>query len=145
VLVRAGQKALVRGVDQVREFRGQRGVVEAELSHQAGAEVFQHTSHWPISSFAVRGRAACCMSMTTLFLLRLKLRKKPMPRPAGCSSCRLRRLDLDDFGAEVGQDHAAGRAHDHVGELDDADAVERKAGVGGRRHDLWTFRRIAAL
>ena len=33
-------------------------------------------------------------------------------------------LDLDDFGPHVGQHHAAGGAHDHVGELDDAQAFE---------------------
>ena len=36
------------------------------------------------------------------------------------------RLDLDHLGAQVGQDHAAGRAHHHVGELDDADAGQRQ-------------------
>jgi hypothetical protein len=34
-------------------------------------------------------------------------------------------LDLDDFGAHVGQHHAAGRAHDHVGEFNDAQAGKR--------------------
>jgi hypothetical protein len=41
-------------------------------------------------------------------------------------------LDLDDFGAQVGQDHPAGGAHDHMGKLDDPDA-----GIGqGLRHQL---------
>ena len=40
-------------------------------------------------------------------------------------------FDLDDFCAQVGQQQAAGRAHDHVGELDDADAGVRQ-GVGFR-------------
>ena len=39
-------------------------------------------------------------------------------------------FDLDDLGAEVGQDHAAGRPHHHVGELEDADAGERQGVVG---------------
>ena len=34
------------------------------------------------------------------------------------------RLDLDHLGPEVGQDHAAGRPQDRVGEFDDADALE---------------------
>ena len=64
-----------------------------------------------------------------LFLLRLKVGKKPAPEPS-----RRRvlspsdRLDLDDFGAEVAQQHAAGRPHHHVGEFDDADAARRAAG-----------------
>ena len=40
------------------------------------------------------------------------------------------RFDLDHLGAEVGQDHPAAGPHDHVGELDDADAVERQRLVG---------------
>jgi hypothetical protein len=35
------------------------------------------------------------------------------------------RLDLDDLSAEVGQHHAAGRAHHHVGELHHAQACQR--------------------
>ena len=31
-----------------------------------------------------------------------------------------------DLGAEIGKHQPAGRSHDHVGELDDADAVERQ-------------------
>jgi hypothetical protein len=38
----------------------------------------------------------------------------------------LQRLDLDDFGAEVREDEAAGGAHDHVRELDHPHALERK-------------------
>jgi hypothetical protein len=36
-----------------------------------------------------------------------------------------RRLDLDDVGALVGQQHGAVRAEDDVGEVDDPDAFER--------------------
>ena len=35
-------------------------------------------------------------------------------------------LDLDDLGAQIAQRHAAGRAHDHVGEFNDADAGQGK-------------------
>ena len=37
----------------------------------------------------------------------------------------LRRLDLDHLGAELREDHAAGRAHHHVGHLDDPHARKR--------------------
>jgi len=46
---------------------------------------------------------------------------------AGAVACQW--LDLDDLGAQVAQHHAAGRAHDHVGEFDDADASEGKGSV----------------
>ena len=36
----------------------------------------------------------------------------------------LRVLDLDHFGAEIGQHHAGERRGDHRAELDDADALE---------------------
>ena len=38
------------------------------------------------------------------------------------------RLDLDHFGAQVGEHHPARRAHHHVRELDDAQAGERLRG-----------------
>ena len=41
-----------------------------------------------------------------------------------------RRLDLDHLGAELRQDHAAGRTHHHVGHLDDPHA--RQAAVPSR-------------
>ena len=43
-----------------------------------------------------------------------------------------RRLDLDDLGAELRQDHAAGRAHHHMGHLDDPHAVKRQSRPGHR-------------
>ncbi len=52
-----------------------------------------------------------------LFLLRLKMREEARTRARQARACCRPsiRLDLDDLGAEVGQHHAAGRAHDHVG------------------------------
>ena len=67
-----------------------------------------------------------------LFLLRLNSGKKPAPEPSSLRVLSPRdRLDLDHFRAQVGQHHAAGRAHDHVGELDHAHAV---VGQLGFRH-----------
>src|SRR5690606_19643980 len=37
----------------------------------------------------------------------------------------LDRLDLDDVGTEVCENHSAGRTHHHLAELDDANAVQR--------------------
>ena len=129
VLVRAGQEALVRDVDQARELRStaSRGRARS-FAIRPGRKFSSITSHWPISSTAVARPLGVLMSSTTLFLLRLKLRKKPMPEARQLARLvAARRLDLDDLGAEVGEDHAAGRAHHHVGELDDANAA-RAAG-----------------
>jgi hypothetical protein len=43
-----------------------------------------------------------------------------------------RRLDLDDLGAQLRQDHAAARTHHHVGHLDDPHAVKRQPCPGHR-------------
>ncbi len=40
------------------------------------------------------------------------------------------RFDLDHLRAQLREDHAAGRAHDHVGHLDDAHACKRQSGLG---------------
>ena len=40
------------------------------------------------------------------------------------------RLDLDHLGAELRQDHAAGRTHHHVGHLDDPHALKRQSRPG---------------
>ena len=67
-------------------------------------------------------------SSVTLFLLRLNAAKKPAPVLVEVARgvALARGLHLDDLGAEVGQHQPAGRAHHHVGELDDADALEGK-------------------
>ena len=40
------------------------------------------------------------------------------------------RLDLDHLGAHVGEDHAAGRPHHHVGEFEHTDSGERQVFCG---------------
>ena len=80
-------------------------------------------------SFSMRARSfGSARSAVTLFLLRLNRRKEAGARAD--QRARLvaaRRLDLDHLGAEIAEDHAAGRPHHHVGEFDHADAAERQA------------------
>src|SRR5215813_9910498 len=40
------------------------------------------------------------------------------------------RLDLDNFGTKLSEDHTAGRAHHHVGHLDDPYALEWQRSFG---------------
>ena len=42
----------------------------------------------------------------------------------------LGRLHLDDVRAEIGEDHRAVRAGEHLGEIDDPHAGERSASLG---------------
>src|SRR5271166_3557040 len=54
-------------------------------------------------------------------------------RPHAAERARLvagRRLDLDHVSSQLGEDHAAGRAHDHVRHLHDPYALERQSGCG---------------
>ena len=55
------------------------------------------------------------------FLVAVEQRKEARARSQQPARVVARdRFDLDHLGAQVGQHHAAGRAHHHVGELDDA-------------------------
>jgi hypothetical protein len=59
-------------------------------------------------------------------LVAVEERKKPNARTEQrARAVTVDRLDLDDLGAEIGQHHAAGRAHHHVGELDDPQPSQR--------------------
>src|SRR5579883_2715193 len=52
------------------------------------------------------------------------------------------RLDLDHLGAQLGEDHAAGRAHDHMGHLHDPYALERQSDCGHFRLSLNSLERL---
>ena len=53
-------------------------------------------------------------------------RVAPPWRAPGAGLVARRRLDLDDVGAEVGEEHGGERAGQHPAEVDDPDAVERE-------------------
>ncbi|MNC52239.1 hypothetical protein D3C75_1015750 [compost metagenome] len=55
---------------------------------------------------------------------------RPCAQQTACAVAAYR-LDLDDFGAKVAEDHAARRAHDHMRNLNDTDAVQGKSGHCG--------------
>ena len=87
---RARQEALVRDVDQVRDWptssrsRGRTSPSCRAGSFPAGRRTGRSARpHSP-------GPRGVLMSRTTLILLRLKLRKKPIPSRAACASCRHR-------------------------------------------------------
>ena len=56
------------------------------------------------------------------------VRKRPQPARV----VAVRRLDLDDLGAEVSQQFRAVRARDPLREIDDADAFEGGIGQAAR-------------
>ena len=127
MVVGAGQEALVADVDQARVEFAQRLVIEAQLLHGAGLEV--------LADDVGRGdQAQRRLDATGLleiecdaFLVAVEGRKESRPRPQQAARIvTVDGLDLDDFGTQVAQQHAAGRPHHHVGELDDTDAGVRQ-------------------
>ena len=128
MLVGPGQEALVRHVDQPLVLLLQRRVVEAVFRQRAGAEILAHDVGGRDQLLdRARDPSGRQGPRVTLFLLRLNRREEAGARadqPARLVAAR--RLDLDHLGAEVAEDHAAGRPHHHVAELDHADAAEGK-------------------
>ena len=125
LLVGAGQEALQRAVDQPRIDLLQMLGPQPALAHRARREVLDHHvgrlqqlhQHRPALGRVGIEREALLVAVE-------------VAEEAAAEALQLARavavdrLDLDHLGAEVGQDHAAGRTEDGVGELDDADALE---------------------
>ena len=143
VLVRAGQKTFVADVDQPRVQRLEAGVVQPELGHGAGLEVLAddvgggNQAQHGLQAF---GRLQV---QRQTFLVAVEHREKARARADELArgialAAVANRFDLDDFGTQVGQHHAAGRAHHHVRELDHAQAFVGQSlrRAAGFRHAL---------
>ena len=127
LLVRSGQEALQRAIDQPRidllEILGP----QPALGHRARREILDHHvgrlqqlhQHRPaLGRIGVEREA---------LLVAIEVAEEAAAEAAQLArAIAVDRLDLDHLGAEIGQDHAAGRPEDGVGELDDADAFERR-------------------
>ena len=125
LLVRPGQEALERAIDQARIDLLEILRPQPALGHRVRREVLdQHVGrlqqlhqHRPALGRIGVERQALLVAVE-------------VAEEAGAEAAQLARavavdrLDLDHLGAEIGQDHAAGRSEDGVGEFDDADAFE---------------------
>ena len=138
VLVGTRQETIERTVDDVRAQLAHGIVIEAETLHGAGAKVFrdhvgtgQQTLHDvpPARRLDVHREAS---------LVAIEGDEE-----SGAGACQVTRvvagdrLHLDHVCAEVRQDHAAARPHDHVHELDHPHARQRQtrpAVTSRRRH-----------
>jgi hypothetical protein len=60
--------------------------------------------------------------------------RTPVRRSPGTRLVAAGRLDLDDVGAEVGQEHGGERSGEDAAAVDDADPVERERSRGVVRH-----------
>jgi len=137
VLVRPGQKAGVVHVDETGVEPRERGVIQPVLGHHARLEVLHH--HVSRARQADRHLSPLALAQVDgdALLVAVEHREKTRPRPQQVArAVALHGLDLDDLGPQVGQYHAAGGTHDHVGELHHAQAFKRQAGCSGwiRRH-----------
>ena len=121
ILVRAAQKALLRAVDQPRVGCLQGVVAEAKAIHRARPEildqdvrVIKQAQHQraPLVRFQVHAQAA--------FIAVVHREVTGAGAQQVPSAVALHRLDLDHIGAEVRENQSRSRAHDHVGELNDA-------------------------
>ena len=132
VVVGPGQKTFVADIDQARVGLAERGVIEPVLGHGAGLEVFGH--HISRAGEPTRQRRALGLVQVNgnALLVAVEHRKETgtgAQQMAGAVA--LDRLHLDHLGPQVGQHHAAGRPHHHVGELHHAQPGERQGGVAG--------------
>jgi hypothetical protein len=101
-------------------------VVEAQFGHQARTEVLEH--HVALLDQFERGRMALGrldVEHDALFVAVERTEEADAETRQLARLVASRRLDLDDLGAEVGQDHPAGRAHHHVREFDNPHALQR--------------------
>src|SRR5690606_38835750 len=121
------QEALQRAVDEPRVELAQRRVAEAELVHRAGAKVLcerigacDQLEHElaPALRLEIDGDA---------LLVAVVGGEEACARGGQLSRMiAVERLDLDDFGAEIGEHQPARGPHDDVHELDDAITLQRK-------------------
>ncbi len=139
MLIGAGQKAFVADVDQPLVGGGKAGVVQTVFFHRAGLEVFRH--HIGTARQLTRHRSPFRMVQIdgNAFFVAVEHREKTSASPQQVAgTVAVDGFDFDDFRAQVGQDHAARRPHDHVGELHHAQACQgqralRRRIVGRRK------------
>ena len=127
MLVRSGQEALQRAVNNFRVQFFQRRITKTQLVHSAGAEVFNdHVGtgdqlQYQFATFSRLEVDGDAFFVAVIGREESRTRCRQLARVIA-----VERFDLDHFGAEVGEHQTAGRAHHHMAELDDTDALERK-------------------
>ena len=121
---------------QTWEARGKVGLIaQPPFLHRAGLEVLnndvgvfqQAQQHLPPLLAPQIKRDALLVAVHPEVIARIAIQEW---RPPTAGFIALRRLDLDHFGAVIGQNHRAIRATQNTGEVDDFQA--RKCACGGR-------------
>jgi hypothetical protein len=137
MLIGAGQESLVAGDDQMRIFLAQFVGAKTLLVELTIAEILEEhigAFQQPVHGLAILGLGEVEHDAALAAVEQRKERGSHAAERAGLVARG--RLDLDHLGAELGEDHAAGWAHHHVGHLDDPHALERQSGLS---HALLLF------
>ena len=131
VFVGAGEEALAAAVDEAWVGGFQGAVGQAELVEGAGAEVLDEDvgGFQEFQDGAAAGRGFQVQHDAAFVAVHDGEEAgagglEPAGIVAGGFAVLGGGFDLDDVGAEVGEHEAAGGAHDHVGEFDDAESGE---------------------
>jgi len=118
---------------QVRVTRAQRIGPQAQAGRRGGAVVVHEevrATQQPVQQLATRIGAQVEHDRSLVAVDRCEVRAAPLGRVApprrspGARLVAVGRLDLDDIGAEVGQQHGGERPGQHAADVDDADAFQ---------------------
>jgi len=134
---RTGQKTLVAGDDQMRMFSAQLLGTKSLFLELPVAKIFQeHVGAFEqkVHGLPIFGLREIEYDTAFSSVEQRKERGSHAAQRAGLVAHR--RLDLDHLGAQLREDHAAGRAHHHMGHLDDPHPVKRQSRPGHRDASL---------
>jgi hypothetical protein len=127
MLIGAGEIAFERQVDEPRVARRELIVAAAEPLHRARPVILQHdigVSHQAMDHRLSFGSLEIDREAA---LVAVEGREEAGAKPAEPARVIAlgRRLDLDDVGAQLGENEPGGRPHDRVAELQNLEAGER--------------------
>ncbi len=127
MLVGTGQEALVSADDEMRIFAAQFVGAEPLLFQLPVAKIFQEhvgAGEQPMHGLAVFGPGEIEHDAALAAVEQREERRSHAAEAPGLVAGG--RFDLDDFGPKLRQDHAAGRAHHHVGHFDHPNTRQRQ-------------------
>ena len=128
VLVGARKEALERAIDQTRIQLRKRGIVQPFGFKRIGPEILEKDVG-SLDELAHGFKAILGVEVEhEALFVSVESDKEARPGPFQAAAIFSLRpgLDLNHFGAKVCEYQAAGRPHDHVRKLDDANAAQRQ-------------------
>ncbi len=146
LLIGSGQEALQRTVDEARVDLLQMRRPQLALGHRARREVLDQDVGRLQQLDEDRPALRCIGVEREALLVAVEVTEEAGTEAAQLAcAVAVHRFDLDHLGAEIGQDHAAGRPENGVREFDDANALERRESWRRSCPLYLTVGRLAAL